>query len=619
MTMTMRQERSFTAPSPADERATEAFEAQSGSTGETVTIEMPAFTEMSPEDLRQHFADSPASDKGIGSVLDAIARDYDARGRSAYMPYEEAIVALARSEAVRHYERAAMLGVDLSDGDEPLGKLDALRTMIESGNLAVPVSDDEKAATLSMIDAYARRHEDDEHDLIPQSLAMMLYDKAKENRATYDLDSTVAPGSFNHDVDALARQVKESTFAFADGHEYYRHATPIIRTLVGNMPAGQPAPAAQPAPDALAAATDELGLYYAKRDQRTVFDRSRFTSEGDDLKQDYRDAQFQQFLLENEAFLQDPNTTPAQRLEALNRYTFAAGRAIEDAKLEKDGRNRFKKIIHWIGKKMLKHPKLAIAGSMALTTGVGLLTGGALAGATTAALLYTRQETKRYETRQDRKRGFADVASHYDDFYADEYSEALQANYTNDALNDLFDKRMEANEALLDKQITREQLRRLGRSAVSLAAGGAVWMTAHGVLDREHFRLGFGTDINVEATDPPAPEPNEAPSVSPDTAPGATPDAQPNPANVPAGADVPASANDYAPDTFTVHYGQGFFDILNNMNVDPSQRSDVLARAANELYQNGYAYRMLDGMPGIPGAGDLPQGAIDILIKAAAK
>ena len=348
----------------------------------------------------------------------------------------------------------------------------------------------------------------------------------------------------------------------------------------------------------LAELEKQIGLRYAKREEKAGGFRKKNT-ENDDLLEEYRDLSRELFKAEHADMLDDPNVATSEKLEAIDTFMFEQGRKLEDAKLEQDGRGRFKKVITAIGRQMRKHPYLAGITSFGLAAGVGVLTGGAAAGVTAGALAYIRAEDRHQEIKANRKRLFDENGQPaYDEFTGD---------VDTDTLDEILNERLAANEDKFEDRVKKEKRRRLGSIAIGVGVGGVSFALAHNLIGMD----ALGNDHAAGATAP------EAPAQQPDVpTPG---EGAPAPADIPPAPEAPVLGAEYPQGTFYAQSGDGFYDVLNNMGVEAWQRDDILARASDELINQGYAYQMPDGMPGIPNVGELPQGAIDILVKAAGR
>ena len=345
----------------------------------------------------------------------------------------------------------------------------------------------------------------------------------------------------------------------------------------------------------LAELEKQIGLSYAKREEKAGGFRKKNT-ENDDLLEEYRDLSRALFKAEHADMLDDPNVSTSEKLEAIDTFMFEQGRKLEDAKLEQDGRGRFKKVITAIGRQMRKHPYLAGITSFGLAAGVGVLTGGAAAGVTAGALAYIRAEDRHQEVKANRKRLFDENGQPgYDEFTGD---------VDTDTLDEILNERLAANEDKFEDRVKKEKRRRLGSIAIGVGVGGVSFALAHNLIGMDALGSDHAAGSNYVA-----PEQADIPPIHEIPTPG---DIAPTP-------ELPTPGFEYPQGTFTAGSGDGFYDILNNMGVEAWQRDDILARASDELINQGYAYQMPDGMPGIPSVGELPQGAIDILVKAAGR
>lgn len=632
--MTNSVERPFLAPSPADTADTDpigmpllrpesrdsalADPDNSDDSREPMPLgmlDMPAYHELSPQDIRAVFAENPTYDKGIGAVLDAVQNDFEARSNLGYLAHEESILALARSEAARARERDARQYYDLSVGDDELGFARELQQT--QYQMATDNSLDEAAKTMhghaaGVIGRFIERQESDGSEAA-QASAATLYDMGKKHLDTYTSDSPVEAGQYAAEFAKLSNDVKSATLDLENEHGDYNVALTLIDQLVEmaddddderTAPTGERSRAVIEAE--LAAVEKEYGLLYAKREEKVLAtDVLSRTSRGNKaLELQHRELSRELFKLEKGEFLRDPSTTHADRLQALNQYIFDRGHALEEKKLESDGRSRFKKLIHKMGEKITKHPYITAIIAAPTALALSTVTAGAAAGLTAGMLAYVKAEHRHYTVKQGRERLFESAASSDTALDASAYEEFMGTqDYDEDAMDELFDHAMSQNRNKLEKRVVREQARRLGSIGIGLAVGGFGWLGAH------HFGLDHLGGDNASA----------APSGPSGDVPAPNAPAPVTPADAPHMPNVQVPHHNFAPDTFTVHHGDGFYDILKNMGVDPSQRDDVLAKATKELYQRGFAYRMADGLPGIPGTGHLSQGAIDILVKAAGK
>lgn len=590
-------------------------------------LETPRYHEFTPQDLRDVFAINTSYDKGIGSVLESIQTDYEARGEMGYLQYEMDVLEFAKSEAVRAREQDLLDDYDLSVGDDELGFAKELQSKQEALANLPDINDAAKQThqvAAGIIGKFVERHEGYDSDAAQLAAAEYL-EVSKKQLDAYGPGSTEDPDVYVQQVVELSQKVKGATLDLYNTHKNYGQAVAIIDHLVVEADQASDAAAAVPtsaqgtAPSTtLENAQAALATKYAKQEERLrpIEGAKKLMGKGDTLKQEYVALCREQFFAENEAFLKDPNTTHADRLQKLNEYTFARGKELDDKKRETDGRSRFKRIIHRLGKTMTKHPY--VTGILAAGFGLGLstVTAGAAAGVVGGALAYIKAEQKRYDAKGQRDSVFTQQAKDANEMVMQFSPEAykLSSEYDADTMGELFDHAMSLNDRLLKKDVRNERLRRarsVGYGALGAAAG---WTLAH-LSGLNHL----GAD-NADAT--PAHNPDAAgqqgapdaqkPGVQPDAAPSVSPD------QMPAMPETQLTVHDFQPGTFNVQANEGWYNVLDRMGItDQAQQLDILSKAAGPLYENGFAYEMPNGFPGIPSTGDLPQGAIDILIKAA--
>ncbi len=584
-------------------------------------LETPRYHEFTPQDLRTVFEINTSYDKGIGSVLESIQTDYEARGEMGYLQHEMDILEFAKSEAVRARERDILNDYDLSVDDDEFGFVKELQQRQEALANMPDMNDAAKQThqvTATILDKFVERH-DGYDGTAAQAAAAEYLDVSKKQLAAYGPGSTEDPDVYVQQVVDLSQQVKGATLDLYGSHKNYGQAIAIIDHLVEQDAEEDDDIAPAPASTTLEAAQAALATKYAKQEERLrpIEGAKKLIGKGDTLKEDYVALCREQFLAENDEFLRDPNTTHADRLQKLNEYTFARGQELEDRKREIDGRSRFKRAIHKMGKVITKHPYITGFVSAGLGLGLSTITAGAAAGVVGGALAYIKAEQKRYDAKQNRESAFTDQAKEANGMALQFSPEAfkLSSEYDADTMNDLFDRAMSINSnSMLEKQVRGERLRRLrsvGYGALGAAAG---WTLAHlGGLDH------LGAD-NADAAPAHNPDATSGQGGAPDTQPGVQPDAAPSvsPDQMPTIPDAQLTVHDFQPGTFNVQANEGWYNVLDRMGItDQMQQYNILSKAAGPLYENGFAYEMPNGFPGIPATGDLPQGAIDILIKAA--
>lgn len=609
---------------------------------------MPPYHNMSDQDLRKVFADNPSFDKGIGAVLDAVLADSATRKDNYLMKYDIAILQLARVEAVRAHETELLKDVELDTDDIVLGRVHQLHAKLYDTSVDTSLSDQDRAKNAlanQYVGHFLDRHADDDEPGSPQELAVNLYAVAKERYQT--------PSKANGDAYQQAlTKVREATI---DLDENYEFAAPIIKDGLALLDA--PAPAMQRLDDAhdealkinakwdeVDSIEKELAASYAKREEKTRV----LGGENGFLKHQYQNELRELFKLQNKDLLKDPNKTPAERLEILNKFMFDRGHKLEEMKeAQADNAKSLwkKKVTLKLGNFLRnRHPLVAAAAGVAASVAVGIATGGVLAGATAAGFAYARREAGQQADKENRSKLFTDDqrVGNLSTLKQSDYAKAFDGHeFSDNDLHSLFDHLLSLNSEKFESRVTEEQNRRLRSLGIAAATGLAASAVAHSpLLSWESFGYA-GNNADVLPTDLPAPEATPDPEVPDAGAPeaggdggaGETPQSSPETTPheswfgdlVPEDYDGYNGSGHYDPsdygystEMFNVQPGQGFYNILENMGVEPSLRDDVLARAADELYANGYAYQMPDGLPGIPDPGQLPQGAIDILIKAAA-
>lgn len=619
---------------------------------EPTPIDMPPYHDMPEQDLRRVFTENPDFDKGIGAVLDAIEADKTARPGDSINTYERDIIKFARTEAVRAYENNLLKDVELDTDDIVLGRVHQLYEKFDTISVDPSLDDHARAraeVSKERVGHFLDRHADDDEPESPQKHAVELYAVAKKHYAALGTPQTGAHARAYSDA---LYQVHKATPAL---HEHYEAAAPQIKDALAQLDA-----TVQPLDngydealkinakwDEVDAAEKQLAASYAKREEKA----RGLGGENGFLKHQYQNRLRELFVLEHKDSLSDPSKTPAQRLEIFNKYMFDRGHKLEESMPGADKvQGKFKKIAIKIGESMMKRHWLLQAGfGMGAAAVVGVLSGGALAGATAAGLAYARREAGQQADKKNRAKLFADDqrAANLRALEESDHASAFNTHGFSDSdLANLFDHSLSLNSQKFENRIIGEQNRRARSLGIAAMTGVAGFTVAHGFTPLEDFGtyLNGGTaealpvdspasDVDPNSPDPGAPEANgdgagpeaDDKSKSPEVENGSwfgdwRPEGY---EEVPSGHDGPAHYDvadyGYNPEMFNVQPGQGFYNVLENMGVEPSLRDDVLARAADELYANGYAYQMPDGLPGIPSAGSLPQGAIDILIKAAAK
>lgn len=545
-------------------------------------------------------------------IVDVIAKIRDEKlygqGRKTLIrTYEEPLIELGMSEYSRQYEQAKLHGDTLAVDDDPVGKARSIREGL--GRAIADETDAMKKSKLeekaAAIDGFIGRSDNDElreqANRLWENAASTYYDAAKAN---YPNRPTDAIQDARKDVLQLEAINTQDAVAL----EYIASHLKHVETPADDAEQ----PEAESVKARLAEIERELGLLYAKREEVALFDVEKNSHAYKMLREEYAAKSRELFMIENAELLNDPNANYTDVLKKMNEAVFASGRKLEDQKLEQDGRSRFKKTIHSIGRWMRKHPILAGAASATATVLVAAGTGGAASGLVAGTLAYIRAEDRHQEVKAKRERLFDDNSLPNYDLDSAREAEILNgrsaADLTEDQIEWLIDKRLNQNRELFEKRVSREKRRRLGSIGIGLAVGGGIFAITHGFLGMDAFgnhHDGSGAHgLSPETPSPEAPAPGEP--IGPGDAPHPP-------------IDVPTPTHEFAPGTFHANHGDGFYQILKNMGVEASQRDEVLAKASKDLLKQGFAYKMEDGLPGIPRPGNLPQGAIDILIKAAGK
>lgn len=612
---------------------------------EPTPIDMPSYHDMPEQDLRKVFAENPDYDKGIGSVLEAIQADQAARPSDVVNKYESEIVQLARVEAVRAHERTILAGVELDSDDVVLGRVHDLYDKFYDGSVDTTLTDQARtknAVAKEQVAEFLDRHADDDEPESPQQYAVELYTIAKKH---YGALGTPQSGTHARAYSDARYKIQTVTTKL---NKDYDLAAPIIKDALAQLDAAtaqQPPQNSDRAQEIQAKKTKlqeieaTLGTSYAKREEHMLGIGPQDT----ELKVEYQEHLRELFKLENEEFLRDPAKTPAERLEAINKFMFDRGRDLEGKmpgaeKVQGKLKKTAIKIGSWMSRRhWLTQAAVGVGASMA----VGFATGGMLAGATAAGLAYARAEAAQQKAKENRVKLFVDDQAqreaNLEALKKSDHSNVLNDHRFNDEdLDELFDHAFTLNDSKFENQIFNEQRRRLGSVGLAAGAGALGWGMAHFTVNPEH--IGFGGNNAAEAyydVDPAPGEGNgagapesgsEGNSGDSGTGGDTPPPTSENPPHTSWFGDLTLENydgsglenHDYAPGTFTAHYGEGYFDIMERMGIPADQRLGILNSVNDQLSQYSY-YEPGDPLPRIPHSGLLPQGAIDILIKAAAK
>jgi|GEM_PF-5521629 len=258
---------------------------------------------------------------------------------------------------------------------------------------------------------------------------------------------------------------------------------------------------------------------------------------------------------------------------------------------DENGEKKQRSLRRTLGKIALHTAVIAPAGIATVVTG-GAFLAVAAGGAWTSANIYSRWEAKKRAERMQRSSDtWIDeerVASQLELF--DEYAEQTPLDLIRTKIGNVARTLVDAAEY----DTVTQQKRRLGRVAASAAAGAAVAVGGHYL----GAWLGGGDHAAHAVSQDHSPQ-LQVPSVAP--SPSVVPEIHNGLSNV------------YA------HYNMGWYEVMQQMGIDPAQRHDILVKAAPNLLKNHFAYGMSDGLPGVPSTGYIPQAAIDILSHAAGR
>lgn len=363
----------------------------------------------------------------------------------------------------------------------------------------------------------------------------------------------------------------------------------------------------------------QLAELYAKRQKRLAgFD---FMSDGSFGKQAlafrrkrnaYNDAVQQQLALEvmNKRF---ESQEEVEGFIALRTVQIANELTSDIAKKYTENDSRIGKAIHFLaGRKANGEPETSAAkkwGQRVLSYGIipsafiGLTvaTGGSMAvvgaaGAWTGTKMYGVFESKHRYEHTKRKEGLlspdsvhARIDSVPDVRYVNgEYEKLTTAEHIGLKIG----RAAHLATSVVEKNTTSQQKKRLIRAFGSVAAGTAVAFGGHYL----GTWLQGGEQHVANSTNGDTPSQSwlgEKPPVSTDIH------------------DIPSAVN--------AHQNMGWYEVMQQIGIDPAQRQEILLRAAPALYKYDLAYQMADGLPGIPSTGTIPQIAIDMLKYAAGR
>lgn len=640
-------------------------------TGSTPGELLPPYHEMELQQIREVYRQHPDEDKGIGRLLDSIEADMKARGSVTPRIYEKTIWAFARSEAVFLQEERLLDEVDFSEGDDGLGRLRAAQT-----KMAENAQNDPDEAQRAVWDRRAvavanfiTRHDTDESDTDRQKAAIHLYTVGKQLDNVEQGERT--PEQRKAAADARY-ELQKRTFNLAGKHRDYPYTSALIKHL-------PPLDAQQTLdnPDALAddeqlmdtarqqLADARTGLadIHAKRQKRVFgFDRMNPNAVGKKAletqarQRKYNDAV--QGLIAQEIKAKVTAGEAFKNEAALNE--FIATRTVDEAMaldkeiIEKYGQanTKLSKAINWMAgrqpngepdnsrKAKFRRLTLRYGAPVGFLT-LSVVTGGSFAvaaasGMFATAKLYANFETAGRDARMKKAPGLLkkeDVIKELGSARSGQsvYDESLQ-EYRDATEEDYHIAKSKRAASLIAKAASKEtnkQKRHATKRAIgafALGVGAAVgsrligqWINGsdvHGAAPG-HGDVPPGGETPPGGGDVPGGEPGGG-APGPQEVPGGTPDDGGIHVNPP-GPEAPVPApHEFAPGTFNVHHGEGYYDIMQRMGIPAEARDDVLASVRRQLAPYSY-FEPGDPMPRIPRAGTLPQGAIDILTKAAGR
>lgn len=615
---------------------------------------LPPYHEMSLDSLREVYRSDSENDKGIGGVLDAIAGNIEDRENKEYWTYEQQIVDFARSEAVRLHENRVLKNVDFSQGDDRLGVLRDYSVHINSSDVAA--SNARSTAHSAEINDFIERHESDgvQSDKERQETVVAYYQIGKE--VADIIDAGDKPSQDQVDAQLSARvDVMNMTTAIDGEHARYPQTAQNLGELAAMLEKAGPRRDDTIEEDdewhdtllsQLADARAALADIHAKRQKRAFgFDRFNPKAVGNKsivaqkAQRAYDHAVRELIKYEIQSSAEDSevfaNDTVALDAYIANR-TVDEAMALDKQIIEKYSQNksRLGKVINFLagrdenGEKDPRKVRMFVRMSVLGVVGAGLAagtvaSGGALgwalaSGAVTTGKLYANFEARGRHNRV--KKGANGLRLNRMDVLEslqrqgsdlEVYDPKLDA-YRLATFDDHLDAKSKLSTQLVEKAANKETNRQkrhvtkrlVGAVAIGVGIGTLSHAFGHGINGQDAHSFAPNGDHPGGA--PYGDIPGGTPEIGPGDAPGSVPDIQ-------------APTPEFSPDTFYAQRGDGFYDILQNMGVDAAHRDDVLARASNELFNKGLAYKMENGLPGIPRPGYLSQSTIDVLMRAAGK